>query len=175
MAFTLTPQIDTASPLGYGLLATYCTATRTLPDGSTETVTTVQPTLGLGVNTKTGALLPSASAGQQLLAGALQCRLSTAPSGLVDVEIPTTLGPYGFQVLDLLNADMDDETAGMVSASVDAQIRQDERVAASITKGGLVDSTLVLSSLVQTATGEKIKLTLAIDTLAGDLTVLSSP
>lgn len=174
MAITLPTPINTASPLGYGMLATYCTVTLPMPDGSTQTTTTVQPTLGLGVNARTGALLPSATGGLQLFAGAIQCRLSTARGGLLDVEIPTTLGAYGIMLPDYLNADMGEEEAGMISAAVDAQVRLDERTIASLTRGVVGGDTLLLPITIQTGEGP-FKLTLAVDTMSADISVLASP
>jgi len=170
--------IDTSSPLGLGLLATYCTAVLPFPDGNGGTVmravTAVQPTLGLATDPRTGALLPSSAAGRQLLSGALLCRLSTPRGGLPDVNIPTVVGNFGLDLLDSVDSDLDSRSAGELSAQVDAQVGLDERVIGSVTAATVAGDTMVVPIVITDGNGP-FRLTLAISALAADLTVLSSP
>lgn len=169
---------STTDPQGYGLLAAFCTAVLPFPDGSggvyMRAITTVQPTLGLGTDPRTGALLPDIASGRQLLVGALLCRISTARGSLVDTQIPTTTAQYGIDISDSADADMSPQDAGQLSAGIDSQISADERVKSSLTAGALVGDTLVLPITVTDRAGP-FKLTLAISTLTADLSVLSSP
>jgi hypothetical protein len=165
---------DATSPLGFGLACTYCTVSLPFPDGTTRLVTLVQPSFGLGTDPVTGAAIPEMVSGRTLLAHALIRRISCARGALPDVVIPTTKGQYGVDVLDLVNADMLPEDLGQLAASIDGQFRQDERVVTSQTTATLAGDMLVISSLVQDATGP-FRLTIAINTLTQNLTLLSSP
>lgn len=165
---------DPSSVLGYGLFGTYCTVTLPMPDGSFRTLTTVQPTFGIATDPRTGKVLPSAASGRQLLGGALVCRLSTERNTLPDVHIPSTTTNYGLDLLDNADADMGLAEVAQLSASVDAQLRGDERVITSTTSATLVDSTLLVPIAVRDGAGP-FRLVLAIDTLNQDLTVLTSP
>lgn len=169
---------DPSSVLGYGLFCTYCTVTLPMPDGSTRTITTVQPTfgstLGPATDPKTGKVLPSDASGRQLLGGAIVCRLSTERNTLPDVHIPSTTTQYGIDLLDNADADMTLSDVAQLSASVDAQLRLDERIVTSTTSATLVSDTLLVSIAARDGTGP-FKLVMAIDTLTQDLTVLATP
>jgi len=165
---------DPASPLGYGMLATYCTVSLPMPDGSTRIVTTVQPTFGIATDPRTGQVLPSYASGRQLLAGAMVCRLSTERNTLPDVYIPTTTAQYGLDLLDNADADMTADEVGQLSASVDAQLQMDERIVTSTTFSVLASDTLLVPITARDGQGP-FKLTLAIDTLNQNLSVLASP
>lgn len=170
--------LDPRSPLGYGLRATYCTVVLPFPDGSGGTVsravTTVQPPLGIGTSPKTGKVLTSCASGRTLLADALLCRLSCRRGGLPDTNVPTKTANYGINLLDYVNADMDAAGIGQIVAVVDAQMRADERVIDSTTTGTLIGSTLILAITITDGAGP-FKMTLAIDLLVSDLSILSSP
>lgn len=161
------------NPLGFGLSCTYCTAVLPFPDGTTRAVTCIQPPLGLGTDPASGALLPSSISGRPLLREAVLRRLSTPRGTLPDTKIPTTVGQYGIDILDYVNADMTPADIGRLSASVDAQARADERCRSSSTSAVLVgDSTLVTTISLVDGTGP-FKLTLAINALTQNLQVLS--
>ena len=171
--------MSTSSPLGLGLACTFCNAVLPFPQPNGappifKTISDVQPPLGLGTDPKTGAVLPSTVSGRVLLAQALVRRLSTSRGGLPDTKIPTTTGNYGLDLLDYVYADMTPEDVGMVAALVDAQCRQDERVISSNTTAALVGSLLVISINIVAGVGP-FKLTLAIDVLVQDLSVLATP
>lgn len=169
---------DALSPLGHGLLALYCTAILPFPDGNggviLRAVTTVQPTLGLATDTRTGALLPSAASGRLLLIGAVECRISAPLGGLIDTTIPTTTAQYGVDLLDVVAADMTTSETAQLSASVDAQIKSDERIRNSTTAATLAGDTLLVSISLLDGAGP-FRLTLSIDVLNQNLTVLTSP
>lgn len=169
--------VDTSSPLGYGLAWGWCTAVLPFYDpvvGSTlRAVTAIQPALGLGTNTKTGALLPSTTAGRALLTEAVVRRISCTRGALPDVEIPTTLGNYGVDILDSVFGDFTTREAGELSARLDAQINLDERIVNSLSTATLAGEMLIVSINLVDGAGP-FRLTLSIDTLSGDLSVLSS-
>lgn len=170
--------LDPRSPLGYGLSCTYCSVSLPIPDGSggttSRTYTTIQPPLGIGTNVKTGATLSSCVPGRTKLAEDLIRRISCRRGGLIDTRIPTTTANYGINVLDYIGADMDAASIAQLTAAVDAQMSADERVVSSTTTGTLIDSTLILSITIVDGSGP-FKLTLAIDLLVADLSVLASP
>lgn len=168
-----------ASPLGFGLLAIYSTAVLPVPDPDggppvMVAVTTVQPTLGLATDPRTGKRLPDVASGRLLLAGAIECRLSTPIGTLPDVVVPTTLGNYGIDLLDTGYADLTVHEAGMLGADVDAQVRMDERVVTTTTNASAANDLLIVAIKVTDGAGP-FALTLAIDTLNANLSVLSSP
>lgn len=144
----MTMQSPSNSPLGLGLSCTYCTAVLPYPGpGLTPTmvtVTTIQPPLGLGTDPVTRRILPSTVAGRQLLAEAILRRVSTARGTLPDTAQPTTVGNYGIDILDNIDADMTPSDAGKLAAAIDAQCRQDERVFYSRTVATLAGSTLTI-------------------------------
>lgn len=168
------------SPLGYGLSCTYCVVTLPIPQMAGPPVflpiAAVQPPLGVGLSAR-GVVLPDVVSGRPLLAEAIVRRLSTSRGTLPDTAIPTTVGNYGLDILDYVYADMTTEGAGMLAALIDAQISQEERVVSSSTTVVLVGaplSTLLISINLVDGAGP-FKLTLSIDVLNADLTVLSSP
>ncbi len=163
-----------SSPLGYCMALTYCSYPLPMPDGSTYTFVQVQPTFGVATSPTTGATLPAMVSGRQCLAQATIRRLTCIRGGLPDPEIPTVLGNYGIDITDWIAADMSAIDVGQLSASADAQNQQDERVKSSQTAGTLVGDTLMLPILLTDGTGP-FRLTLAIDVLTADLSVLSSP
>lgn len=165
---------DTSSPIGYGLSCTFCSVALPIPGGGTRVYTCVQPPFGVGTSPTTGAVLPSTTAGRPLLAEAIIRRLSTVRGTLPDTKIPTVVGNYGIDIGDAVAADMTPDDVGQLSASIDAQIRQDERVGQSRTTATLVDEILVVPINVVDE-GGPFKLTLGINALTGDLSVLSSP
>lgn len=172
--------LDPRSPLGYGLSCTYCTVVLPFPDGSGGTVqravTTIQPPLGIGTNPKTGRVLPSCTSGRPLLAESLIRRLSCRRGGLVDTKVPTTTAQYGIQLLDYIAADMGTGEVGQLSAAIDAQMTSpaEDRVISSTTSGALIGSTLIESITITDGQGP-FRLTIAIDLLVQDFSVLSSP
>lgn len=173
-----TTNIDATSALGFGLYAVYCTAILPYPDGNggavMRAITTVQPTLGLATDPKTGAPLPDAASGRTLLVGAIECRIVTPLGGLIDTTIPTTTAQYGVSLDDAIAADMTTAEAAQFSSGIDAQIRLDERVKNSTTTAVLVGDTLAVPITILDGQGP-FRLTLAIDVLTQDLSVLSSP
>jgi hypothetical protein len=172
-------QQNSASPLGFGLSCTYCTCVLPQVDPVTgviytAAVTTIQPPLGLGTNPTTGKVLPSVTSGRPLLSESLVRRYATPRGALPDVIVPTTLGAYGVDILDSVDADMTPTDAGMLASELDAQAQQDERVITTTTSATLVNDTLIIGQVITDGTGP-FKQTLAIDTLANNLSVLSAP
>lgn len=166
-------QSPTTSALGYGLSCGYCAATLPFPSPDSLlpvmlTVTALQPALGIGRDPKSGALLPSATSGRQLLAEAIARRLSTARGTLPDTKVLTTVGNYGLDLLDYADADMTTSDCGRLAASIDAQCRQDERVINSVTTAAVVDSTLIIITRLTDGAGP-FRLTTTIDLLTGAL------
>lgn len=164
---------DVVNPaLGLGLLATYCTVV--LPDalGNMIAVTTVQPTFGIGTAPNVRGTLPSTAAGRQLLVGAILCRLSCTTGQLPDTKIPTTTGTYGIDLSDTVAADMTAADLGQFAASIDAQIRQDERCIQSRTSCTLAGDIMIITiNLVDS--GGPFKLVVSVDTLSKNLQLLS--
>ncbi len=171
-------NVDSTSPLGFGLLVAYCTAVLPYPDGNggsfPRAITTVQPTLGLGTDPRTGTLLPDAASGRQLLVGAVLSRISTARGTLPDSEIPTTLAQYGVDVLDAIAADFTGAAAAEFVSQIDGQIQQDERIRNSTTTATIAGDVLVVPMALVDGAGP-FRLVVTIDTLTQDLSVLSSP
>lgn len=169
---------DPSSVLGYGLSATYCTMILPYVDDTgtivMRAVTTIQPPLGVGTDPRSGAVLPSVVSGRPLLAEAILRRVSTVRGTLPDTAIPTTTASYGIDILDSANADLTEEEAGQLSASVDAQCRQDERIVSSTTAGALVGNVLILPIVLRDGSGP-FRLTLGIDVLDANLSILSAP
>lgn len=169
---------DVASPLGLGLSCTYCTAILPFTDAVgnivMRAVTTIQPPMGLGTDPRTGRPLPSVVSGRPLLAEAVLRRVTTKRATLPDTKVPTTTANYGTDLTEAANADMLPEDAGQLSASVDAQARLDERVVSSTTTAALVGDTLLVPIMLRDGAGP-FKLTVAIDVLTANLSVLSSP
>lgn len=166
------------SPLGFGLLSTFCVTILPFPQPGAlppilRAVTTVQPTLGFATNPATGTVIPSTGSGRTLLIADVIRRISTARGSVPDVNIPTTTGRYGIELLDYINADMTTAEIGQFSATVDAQIRLDERIANSRTSAVLAGSVLVVTINLVDGVGP-FKLILAISTLTQNLQVLSS-
>ena len=166
-----------SSPLGFGLIATYCAAVLPYPQPGTKaptyvTVLDVQPSLGLATNPVTNAAIPSTASGRTLLIADVIRRISTTRGSLPDVNVPTQLGRYGIDLLDSVNADMTPDDIGHFAAAVDGQIKQDERVVNSRTS-------CVLSGYVMLVTIDLVdgagpfKLILAINTLTQNVQVLS--
>mgnify|MGYP001309534206 CR=1 FL=1 len=168
-----------ASPLGFGLSCTFCTCVLPQVDPTTgviftAAVTVIQPPLGLGTNPTTGRVLPSVTSGRPLLSEALIRRYATPRGALPDVVVPTTLGAYGIDLLDSVDSDMTTTEAGMLASELDAQAQQDERVITTATSATLVNDTLIIGQAVTDGTGP-FKLTLSVDVLAGNLSVLAAP
>lgn len=169
---------NSTSPLGFGLSCTYCTMV--LPEydpvlGRVErAVTTIQMPLGVGTNPRTGKVMPSCVGGRANLLEALVRRYATTRGALPDYAIPTTTGAYGIDILDMVYSDMSRADAAQLAARIDAQAQLDERVVTSVTKAALIDSTLVIADEITDSAGP-FKLTMAIDTLAGDISILSAP
>jgi hypothetical protein len=170
--------VDTSSALGFGLSWTFCTCVLPFYDpvsGSVmRAVTDIQPPLGIGTNPRTAALLPSTTAGRALLIEAIIRRISCTRGALPDVMIPTTLGNYGVDLQDSAYDDLTTVAAGELSARIDAQVQLDERVQSSVTSSALAGNILLVPISLVDGTGP-FRLTLSIDTLTGDLSVLSSP
>lgn len=172
----MTTQAPSTSPLGYGLSATFCTALLPFPGpGLTPTmvpITCIQPTLGLGkapgVSDPSAPSLPDVVAGRQLLAEAVVRRINTARGTLPDTKAPTTTGNYGIDIQDMVDADMTASDAGKLAASIDAQIRQDERVFYTHTTATLANSTLTIVTTLVDGSGP-FKLTLQISLVTGAL------
>lgn len=174
-----TPNVNAQDPLGLGLLAAYCTVILPYPDGNggsyMASVTTVQPTFGLGRDPRNplGPPLPDTASGRVLLVGAVLCRLSCPRNGLIDTEIPTTTAQYGVDLLDIIAADLSATDAGMLASDIDGQVQMDERIVDSTTTAVLAGNTLVVPIALVDGKGP-FRLTLAIDVLTRDLSVLSS-
>ncbi len=165
---------DVVNPaLGLGLLCTYCTVV--LPDalGNLSAVTTVQPTFGVGTAANVRGALPSAASGRQLLTGAIVCRLSCTTGQLPDTQIPTTTGLYGIDLSDTVAADMTAADLGQFAASIDAQIRQDERCIQSRSTCVLAGDLMIITINLVDSTGP-FKLTVSVDTLSKNLQLLSA-
>jgi hypothetical protein len=116
-----------ATDYGHDLSCTYRTVVLPMPDGSTAAVTAVQPSLD-------GAEV----SGRACLAEALVRRLATSRGTLIDVVAPSTTANYGNDVLGLLNEDVDARTLAMMGASVNAEMRKDERVVDAETRVTLI-------------------------------------
>lgn len=165
------------SPLGFGMLATFCNVVLPFPQPGTaapimRTVTTVQPTFGFATVPSTGATIPSTGSGRTLLLADVIRRISTAKGSVPDFNIPTKLGRYGIELLDYVNADMTAAEIGQFCASLDAQIRQDQRIANSRTTAALAGNVLVATINLVDGAGP-FSLILAISTLTKNLQVLS--
>lgn len=175
---TATTSPAATSPLGTGLLATYCTCILPTLDAGGAIVrrafTDVQPTFGIGTNPMTGATYPSVASGRPLLTGAIVCRLSTARGTLPDTKVPTTLGNYGIDIIDAIDADMTATEAGMLQSDIDAQVQQEQRIVTSTTTATTAGDTLVVGLALTDGAGP-FSLTLAINTLTSNLAVLSAP
>lgn len=165
---------NSADPLGFGLSCTFCTVVLPWPDGSRRAVTTIQFPFSTGTSPATGKLLPSVTSGRPLLAEAIIRRISTARGTLIDTKIPTTVGNYGIDIQDTVDADMTPEDIGQLSASIDAQIRQEERVIRSTTAAVLAGDVLLVPIQLVDGAGP-FRLTLSVSTLNGNLQVLSTP
>lgn len=166
------------SPFGFGMLATFCTAVLPYPQPGIappimRAVTGVQPTLGLATNPTTRALLPSSGSGRVLLIADVIRRISTSRGTLPDTKIPTTMGRYGIDLLDYVNADMTTSEIGQFSASVDAQIRQDERIINSRTSVVLAGNILIVTINIVDGIGP-FRLIVSIDTLTNNLQLLGT-
>lgn len=169
----MTMQMPTTSPLGYGLSCLLCTCLLPYPSAAlTPTmvaITTIQPPLGLGTAVGTTAPpLPDVVAGRQLLAEAIVRRLSTARGTLPDTAAPTTVGNYGIDIADNIDADMTASDCGRLAASIDAQCRQDERVFYSNTTATLANSILTIVVVLVDGAGP-FKLTLAVSLVTSQL------
>lgn len=167
------------SALGFGLSCTFCTCILPFTDPDTgfiyqRAVTAIQPPLNLGTNPTTGAVLPSVVSGRPCLSEALIRRYATPRGALPDVIIPTTVGAYGIDILDSIDADMTAAEAGVLASDLDAQAQQDERVITTTTSATVVNDTLIIGQVVTDGTGP-FKLTLSISTLDQNLSVLSAP
>lgn len=162
------------SNLGFGLACSYCTVS--LPDaqGNMVPVTTIQPSFGIGRNPTTNALVPSTASGRTLLAQDLIRRFSTERGTLPDTNIPTIVGNYGVDLSDYIFADMTPADVGALSAAVDAQARQDERVVQSKASAVLAGDILLVPVNVVDGSGP-FKLVFSLNTTNGDFSVLSSP
>ena len=171
---TTTP---TTSPLGYGLSCTFCSCVLPMPGPGilpTQTVVVaIQPPMGLGTNPTSGATLPSAVSGRSALTEAILRRISTARGTLPDSKAPTTVGNYGIDVGDYVNADMSQSDCGRLAAAIDAQCRQDERVINSVTTATLAGDFLTIVIRLWDGAGP-FKLTLAINVLVGNLQILGT-
>ena len=165
-----------SSPLGFGLVATFCTAILPFPiSGGAPTlraITTVQPTLGLGTTPTTGALLPSTASGRTLLLADVIRRISTTRGTVPDINIPTKLGRYGIDLLDYVNADMRPQDTAQFAATVDGQIKQDQRIINSRTSATLSGNVLVVTINLVDGAGP-FTLILAINLLTQNLALLS--
>lgn len=166
----MTMQNPTTSPLGTGLSCTFCTAILPYPSAgifpTLVPITTIQPPLGLGTAPgTTSPPLPSSVSGRPLLAESIVRRLATARGTLPDTATPTTVGNYGLDLADSVDADMTQSDAGRLAASVDAQCRQDDRVFYSHTTAALTASTLnVVIQLVDGAGPFKLTLPISLVT-----------
>lgn len=165
---------DSNSALGLGLSCTYCAVALPMPDGSTQTVVAIQPSFGIGTNPVSGKPIPDVVSGRALLAEAIVRRISTERGTLPDSKTPTTVGNYGIDVLDSVDADMTAAEAGLLASSIDAQLRQEERITSSTTTATLAGDILVINIAANDGAGP-FKLTLTIDALNRNLSVLSSP
>jgi hypothetical protein len=166
------------SPLGTGLSCTFCTVTLPFPDGLggvvQRAVTTIQFPFGVGTAPGSSAPLPSVTSGRPLLSEAIVRRWSTARGSLPDVNIPTTLGNYGIDILDSANADMTIAEAGALSADLDAQAQQEQRLVTSNTTATVLNNLLVIAANLVDGTGP-FRLTIAINVINQNLQLLSGP
>lgn len=165
------------SPLGYGLLTTFCTAVLPFPQAGgappiMRAITVVQPTFGLATDPSSGALLPDVASGRTLLAADVIRRLSTAIGTLPDTKIPTTMGRYGVDLLDSIAADMTTADIGQFCAQIDAQIKLEERIVNSRTTAVLAGNILLVNIALVDGSGP-FQLVLAVNVLTQNLQVLS--
>jgi hypothetical protein len=162
--------------IGFGLLATICTAVLPFPQPGTappvmRAVTTVQPTLGFATDSG-GNVLPSTASERTLLTADIIRRINTARGTLPDTKIPTKLGRYGIDLLDYIAADMTPGDIGRLCSNIDEQIRQDERVARSRTTAVLSGFILLVTIALVDSQGP-FKLVLTINALTSNTQVLS--
>lgn len=170
---------QTNSPLGFGLSCTFCTVVLPVTDPdtnviSTQAFTAIQPPLGIGTNPTTGRLLPSVVSGRPCLSEALVRRYATVRGALPDHIIPTTVGAYGLDLLDIIDADMTQAESAQLSSDLDAQAQLDERVISTLTTATLANDTLIVAQVVTDGVGPFAQ-TLAVSTLNANITVLSAP
>jgi len=110
--------------------------------------------------------------GRPCLAEALVRRLVTFRSTLIDVVVPSTTANYGSDVTQNVNDDMDPRDIAMAGASVDAELRKDERVVSSTTVPSFVGDLLMLPASVIDGAGS-FKLVLAVSQVT--VQILSVP
>jgi hypothetical protein len=127
---------------GHDRSVTLRTVVLPFPDGTTRAVTAVQSSLD-----------QSEVSGRACLTEALVRRLVTYRGTLIDVLIPSTTADYGTTILDFVNDDMTPRDIAMAGASVDAELRKDERVIRSTTPASLAGEILMLPITVYDAAG----------------------
>ncbi len=106
-----------ATDYGLDTSITLRTVALPFPDGSTRAVTALQPDKDFHVST-----------GRARLSDSLVCRLLTDRGTVPDVVIPSTTRNVGYNVEDLLNADLDVRGRAEAAAFVGAECRKDSRV-----------------------------------------------
>lgn len=152
-----------ATDYGLDLSCTMRTVALEMPDGSSRTITAVQPPIDM-----------SEVAGRTCLAEALVRRLTSPRGTLPDVVIPPSpqVAYYGYDVTQFVNSDMGVRDVAQVGANVDAEMRKDERVVQSATAATFASSVLLIPINITDGTGP-FSLVLAV----GNVTtaILSAP
>ncbi len=151
--------------LGHDLSCTMRTVALVMPDGSTQLVTAVQPSINM-----------SEVSGRRNLAEACVRRITTGRGTLIDVVIPSTTANYGTDVKVYQNADVTAKALAQIGAGVEAELKKDERIVRAPTVASFVgtwpDGVLMLDITIVDADGP-FKLILAIGQVT--TTILSTP
>jgi hypothetical protein len=148
-----------ATDYGHDVSVTQRTVVLPFPDGTSRAVTAVQH-----------ALDQSETSGRPLLGEALLRRLVMYRGTLIDVVIPSTTANDGTDVTQFVNADFSPREIAMLGASVDAEMRKDERVVGSSTQASLVGEVLLLPINITDGEGP-FRLTLAVSDVVQLLSV----
>lgn len=128
----------------YGLdtSVTLRTVALPFPDGSTRAVTALQPDKDFHVST-----------GRTRLADSLVCRLLTDRGTVPDVVIPSTTRNVGYNLDNLLNADLDARGIAMAGAFAGAECAKDSRVTRADATVTPIANTVVASIAVYDGRG----------------------
>jgi hypothetical protein len=112
----------TPSPLGSDISCTLRTVALPMPDGTTQTLTAVQPALDM-----------HEVSGRTRLGEALVRRLTSNRGSLPDVVSPSTTANYGTNLAAYANGDLTVREQAQLGARCDAECIKDEEVVSSVT------------------------------------------